>query len=144
MLEKEKEEQDKTTEETEEESDNGVGGNHPFLYMLGNLMKKMDTKHIDKDTTKTALDYGKRREEIQERGNPRYGKRNSDSISENQITNFKSKPEVMKNYPQSIETGYEEPIEEDNLNLREKTGMNLNQNPNNKVSERKLQTIVEH
>ena len=81
------------------------------------------------------------REEIQERGNPRYGKRNSDSISENQITNFKSKPEVMKNYPQSIETVYEEPIEENNLNLCEKTGMNFNQN--NKVSERKLQTIVE-
>ena len=142
MLEKQKNEQGNANGKRDEESDNSVGGNHPFLYMLGNLMKKIDTKHTQKENSETVLYYGNKEDEKRKIGQISYGKRSDDNISKDRIREFKRKSEVMKQYPKPIETGYEQPIEEDNLNLCKKTGMKLKQNQINRVIETK--TSFEH
>ena len=127
FLDKQKNEQENATWKKDKESNNGVGGNHPFLYMLGNLMKKMDTKHTDTENSKNVLDCGNR-----EDGKIRMGQ--STSVKD-QINQLKRKPEDMKQYPQPIETGCGQPIEEEKLRFCEKTGIKLNQNQNSRVSE---------
>ena len=50
ILGKDIQQSDENSAVIEDKSDNEVPESHPFTYMLGNLMKKMDTKHTDTDT----------------------------------------------------------------------------------------------
>ena len=122
---KEKEEQMDTTGIAENSTRDEVVSSHPFTYMLGNLMKKMDNKNIAKGTTKNVLDCETRAEKKRKMEQIGGGERN----------------DLIQEYPQSAQIEYEQPSEEVNINLCEKTGKNLI--PVGKIFENIKQNIFE-
>jgi len=76
-----------------------ANGNHPLTYMLGNLMKKMDKKRVEREPGKTVDE--KLVKENRKRDYSSIEKTNNGGILDgNQITNSNTKPEEMKQYPQ--------------------------------------------